>query len=56
LREHEFDRRAWDDFLRLASSLKLGVAQASGLMQMLQTNNSPTTLARGLTNLGRIIY
>jgi TnpA family transposase len=45
----------WDDLLRLAGSLKLGVAQASGLMRMLQTNNSPTKLARALADLGRII-
>jgi TnpA family transposase len=41
--------------LRLAGSLKLGVAQASGLMRMLQTNNSPTKLARALADVGRII-
>jgi TnpA family transposase len=41
--------------LRLAGSLKLGVAQASGLMRMLQTNNSPTKLARALADLGRSI-
>jgi TnpA family transposase len=45
----------WDDLLRLAGSLKLGVAQASGLMRMLQTNNSPTKLARALADVGRII-
>ena len=45
----------WDELLRLAGSLKLGVAQASGLMRMLQTNNSPTKLARALADLGRII-
>jgi TnpA family transposase len=45
----------WDNLLRLAGSLKLGVAQASGLMRMLQTNNSPTKLARALADLGRII-
>ena len=45
----------WDDLLRLAGSLKLGVAQASGLMRMLQTNKSPTKLARALADLGRII-
>jgi TnpA family transposase len=45
----------WDDLLRLAGSLKLGIAQASGLMRMLQTNNSPTKLARALADLGRII-
>ena len=45
----------WEDLLRLAGSLKLGVAQASGLMRTLQTNNSPTRLARALAELGRII-
>jgi TnpA family transposase len=35
--------------------LKLGVEQASGLMRMLQTNNSPTRLARALADLGRVI-
>jgi TnpA family transposase len=45
----------WDDLLRLAGSLKLGVAQASGLMRMLQTNHSPTKLARALADLSRII-
>ena len=28
----------WDDLLRLAGSLKLGLVQASGLMRTLQTN------------------
>ena len=45
----------WDDLLRLAGSLKLGVVQASGLIRTLQTNNSPTRLARALAELGRII-
>lgn len=45
----------WEDLLRLAGSLKLGVAQASGLMRMLQTNKSPTKLARALAELGRLI-
>jgi TnpA family transposase len=35
--------------------LKLGVVQASGLIRTLQTNNSPTRLARALAELGRII-
>jgi TnpA family transposase len=41
--------------LRLAGSLKLGVVQASGLIRTLQTNTSPTRLARALAELGRII-
>jgi TnpA family transposase len=45
----------WDDLLRLAGSLKLGVVQASGLARTLQTGNSPTKLARALAELGRII-
>ncbi len=46
----------WDDLLRLAGSLKLGVVQASsGLIRTLQTNNAPTRLARALAELGRII-
>jgi TnpA family transposase len=45
----------WEDLLRLAGSLKLGVVQASGLIRTLQTNNSPTRLARALAELGRII-
>jgi TnpA family transposase len=45
----------WDDLLRLAGSLKLGLVQASGLMRMLQTRERPTPLARALEELGRII-
>jgi TnpA family transposase len=45
----------WDDLLRLAGSLKLGLVQAGGLMRTLQTNDRPTRLARALEELGRII-
>lgn len=45
----------WDDLLRLAGSLKLGLVQAGGLMRTLQTNDRPTPLARALEELGRII-
>jgi TnpA family transposase len=45
----------WDDLLRLAGSLKLGLVQATGLMRTLQTNERPTRLARALEELGRII-
>ncbi len=44
----------WEDFLRLAGSLKLGVVRAHGLIRTLQSNNSPTRLARALMELGRI--
>jgi TnpA family transposase len=43
----------WDDLLRLAGSLKLGLVQAGGLMR--QTNERPTRLARALGELGRIV-
>jgi TnpA family transposase len=45
----------WDDRLRLAGSLKLGLVQAGGLMRTLQTNERPTRLARALGELGRIV-
>jgi TnpA family transposase len=45
----------WDDLLRLAGSLKLGLVQAGGLLRTLQTNERPTHLARALEELGRIV-
>ncbi len=45
----------WDDLLRLAGSLKLGLVQVSGLMRTLQTKDRPTKLARALEELGRVI-
>lgn len=45
----------WDDLLRLAGSLKLGVVRAAGLTRVLQTNDRPTRLARALQELGRLI-
>ncbi|MBW4040210.1 MAG: Tn3 family transposase [Acidobacteria bacterium] len=45
----------WDDLLRLAGSLKLGVVRAGGLTRTLQTNDRPTRLARALQELGRLI-
>lgn len=45
----------WDDLLRLAGSLKLGVVQATGLTRTLQNNDRPTKLARALQELGRLI-
>ena len=45
----------WDDLLRLAGSLKLGVVRAAGLTRVLQTNDRPTKLARALQELGRLV-
>ena len=45
----------WDDLLRLAGSLKLGLVQASGLMRTRQTNERPTRLAQALAEAGRIV-
>jgi len=48
-------RDNWGDFLRLAGSLKLGHLKAAGVMRILQVKDRPTTLARALSELGRII-
>jgi len=48
-------RDNWGDFLRLAGSLKLGHLKATGVMRILQVKDRPTTLARALSELGRII-
>lgn len=45
----------WDDMLRVAGSLKLGTVNASDLMRSLQRGNQPSTLAKALGELGRII-
>ena len=38
----------WEDLLRLAGSLKLGIVQAAGPIRTLQTKDRPTKLARAL--------
>jgi TnpA family transposase len=48
-------RDNWSDLIRLAGSLKLGHLQAAGVMRTLQVKDRPTTLARALSELGRII-
>jgi TnpA family transposase len=48
-------RENWPDLIRLAGSLKLGHLKAVGVMRMLQVKDKPTTLARALSELGRII-
>ncbi|MCB9945947.1 MAG: Tn3 family transposase [Geminicoccaceae bacterium] len=47
--------QCWDDLLRLAASLRMGKVQATGIMHMLQVRDRPTTLAKALGELGRII-
>jgi TnpA family transposase len=44
--------RHWDDLLRLAGSLKMGKAPATGIMRTLQVGDRPTQLA--LAEFGRI--
>lgn len=44
----------WDDLLRVAGSLKLGMVSASELLRSLLGGNRPSTLARALGELGRI--
>src|SRR5260370_17627775 len=44
----------WDDILRVAGSLKVGTVHASTLIQALQRGGRPTTLARAISELGRI--
>ena len=45
----------WEDMLRLAGSLKLGRIHAGAIMRVLQVKDRPTTLARVLAELGRVI-
>jgi TnpA family transposase len=45
----------WGDLIRLAGSLKLGHLKAAGIMRTLQIKDRPTTLAKALAELGRII-
>jgi TnpA family transposase len=44
----------WDDMLRLAGSLKLGVVQATAIMRTLQIRDRPTKLAQAVAEFGRI--
>jgi len=45
----------WEDLLRFAGSLKLGHLKAEGVMRILQVRDRPTTLAKALMHLGRLI-
>jgi TnpA family transposase len=44
----------WDDMLRLAGSLKLGLIPAIGIMRTLQVGDRPTRLAQAIAEFGRI--
>ncbi|MGA2986948.1 MAG: Tn3 family transposase [Terriglobia bacterium] len=44
----------WDDMLRLAGSLKLGMIQAASIMKTLRIDDRPTKLAQAVAELGRI--
>ena len=46
--------RHWDDLLRLAGSLKLGLVQATAMMRTLQVGDRPTRLAQAVAEFGRI--
>ncbi len=45
----------WEDMLRLVGSLKLDRIHAGAIMRVLQVKDRPTTLARALAELGRVI-
>ena len=47
-------RENWDDLLRLAGSLKLGLIQATSIMRTLRIDDRPTRLAQSVAELGRI--
>lgn len=51
----ELIKRNWDDLLRLAGSLKLGRIHAGAIMRVLQVKDRPTTLAKAVAELGRIV-
>jgi TnpA family transposase len=46
--------RHWDDLLRLAGSLTLGLVQATAMMRTLQVGDRPTRLAQAVAEFGRI--
>ena len=47
-------RENWPDVIRLVGSLKLGHLKAAGIMRTLQVRDKPTSLARALSEIGRI--
>ena len=47
-------REHWEDLLRLAGSLKLGLVQATSIMRTLRVDDRPTRLAQAVAEVGRI--
>ncbi len=47
-------RENWSDMIRLAGSLKFGHLKAAGIIRTPQVRNKPTTLARALSEIGKI--
>lgn len=45
----------WEDLICLAGSLRLGHLKAESVMRILQVRDRPTTLAKSLVQLGRLI-
>jgi TnpA family transposase len=50
----EYIAQQWDDILRLAGSLILGLIPATGIMRTLQVGERPTPLAKAIAAFGRI--
>jgi TnpA family transposase len=50
----EWITKHWDEFLRVAGSLKMGAVKASELIRGLQRGSKISTLGRSLAELGRI--
>jgi TnpA family transposase len=50
----ELIEQNWDDFLRVAGSLKLGTVGADEMMRALQRGKKPSTLGKAIGELGRI--
>ena len=45
----------WDDLLRVAGSLKMGTVRASELLRSLHFGTRPSTLARAIGEIGRVM-
>ncbi len=50
----EIIARNWDDLLRVAGSLKMGMVRASELIRTLQLGSRPSSIARAIGELGCI--
>jgi TnpA family transposase len=52
--QRELIEENWDEFLRVAGSLKMGIVKPSDLIRGLQRGNKVSTLGRAIGELGRI--